>query len=1400
MTVKEHLMPGRADLSAPERALLEQRLKRARLSANRPADTRPSIPRRPAATEIPLSFAQERLWFLDQLEPGSAVYNVCQAVRMEGEINVPALERALNEIVARHEILRTNFIAIDGRPGQTIAPERVLSLNVVDLSGWQDGTGTDELHRRLKEESRRAFDVARDLLIRALLVRSAPMEHTLLITMHHIVSDGWSIGIMFRELAACYTAYATGTTPPPPDLPIQYADYVFWERETMQGAALEKLLVYWRKQLAGPLPVLDLPVDHPRSMAPMSRGAAQTTLLSKPLAQSLKALGQQEGATLFMTLLAAFQTLLYRWTGQEDIVVGSVVAGRRKVELEKLIGFFVNTLVFRGDLSGEPTFRQLLARVREMAVGALAHQDLPFERLVKELRPDRSLTRNPLFQVMFVLQSAPMAPTDLPQVRLRPLDVDTGTAKFDLTLSMMETPQGLRAALEYNADLFEPGTIARMLGCFETLLESIVANPDQAIARLALLTPSQRHQLLSGWNQTSTAYPRSYTVAQLFEEQARRSPEAIAVVFGNRRLTYRQLDTQANQLARWLREAGVKADTLVGVSLDRSPELIVALVAILKAGGAYVALDPSYPKERLAFMLRDTRAPVLLTQQKLRPGVESFVAECDATLRPTILPLDAEWPRVARLSAAPLPCVTVPESLAYVSYTSGSTGEPKGVCVPHRAIVRLVRNTDYARFDAEEVFLQFAPVPFDASTFEIWGALLNGARLVVYPPGPTSLADLGEFIEKRGITTLWLTAGLFHQMIEGQVDRLQNVRQMLAGGDVLSSTHVARALELLPRTQLINGYGPTENTTFTCCHRITTAPLPGRSVSIGRPIANTQVYILDAHLQPVPEGVPGELYAAGDGLARGYWNRPELTAEKFVSHPFSREVGAKLYRTGDRARWLADGSIEFLGRMDRQAKIRGFRVEPAEVETALAQHPAVKECAVAVREDAAHEKRLVAYIVTRQEPGLTSDAWRTYLGDKLPDYLVPTAFFTVPTLPLTPNGKLDLGALPALGGARPDIQGKYVGPRDDIERRLVTIWEEVLGVHPVGVQDQFFALGGHSLLAVRMVAQLEKTFGRKLPVAAIFQHRTVEQLATLLRSPEPHYTPSSSIVEIRGQGKRPRFYLVHGVGGGMFWGYSNLSRHLGHDQPLFAFKSRGLDGLPEWPTVEEMAAHYLSDLRAHQPRGPYLLGGYCFGGIVAYEMARLLKAQGETVALLALINCSPPNTDYERPRSRLSPVWLAKFFANFAYWVSCFVFRWTLRERAEFVRWKLRVRWKRLTGKSGQKGSAVALGDVDQLLDLAAYSEDRRLLWESHVRALAKYRPKPYAGSLTLFRTRGHPMFSSFDRQYGWGQLARGGVEVRMVPGGHGNVLSEPFVQAVAATLRSCLDRAIQVTDERGSA
>ncbi len=1385
----------RPELSEAQRALLQKRLQQARKATGDPHDVSNGIPRRGVRENVPLSYAQQRLWFIDQLEPGSPVYNMCEAVRLTGTLNVAALERSLNEIIRRHEALRTNFVSVDGSPVQVIAEHRSVSLTAHDLFAFAGDSREARLDQVLREEARRPFDLRYDPLLRVLLIRLGPEEHVFMFTMHHIISDGWSLGVFFDELTSLYEVAVAGDTGALPELPLQYADYVLWEKERLQGPVLNREMEYWKNKLRGRLPVLDLPVDHTRPPGALSRGGTKTLPLPLTLSLKLKALSQESGTTLFMTTLAAFEALLHRYTGEEDVVVGSVVAGRTQAALEKLIGFFVNTLVIRENLSGDPSFRELLARTQETTLEALAHQELPFAKLVEELHPDRSASGNPLFRVMFVFQNAPSRPVRLPGLNVQRQDVETGAAKFDLLLYMTETADGLVATVEYNADLFEGATMTRMLGHLHMMLEGITDDPDRKISELPLLTPAERHQLLVEWNGTETLYPRDKTIDELFVEQAALTPHAIAVVCEDGLLTYRELDERSDRLAGRLRQCGVGPDILVGVCLERSIELIVALVAIIKAGGAYVALDPAAPVERLSFMLGESKAPVLLTVTKLEKAVTGMLekAGCEhGLLPPTVIRLDATLlSRFDPLKPADAPRLN-PDNLAYVSYTSGSTGKPKGVCVPHRGVVRLVKDTNFARFEDSDVFLQFAPIAFDASTLEIWAPLLNGGRLVVFPPVSLSLTELGECIQKNRITVLWLTAGLFHQMVEEHLGYLKNVRMLLAGGDVLSVPLVERTLEQLPRTLLINGYGPTENTTFTCCHHIRSPLSETRSVPIGRPIANTHVYVLEAHRPPGPAGVPGELYTGGDGLARGYLHQPELTAEKFCTQSFGDGPDIRMYKTGDRVRWLPDGSLEFLGRIDRQVKIRGYRVEPAEVEAVLLEHPAVRSCAVVVDNDPSGGKRLVACIVTQPEASSTTADWAGYLQGRLPAYLIPSMFLSFDALPLSANGKVDHAVLLGAIGERPESAESVTAPRDEWERQLVGIWETVLGVSPIGVHDRFFELGGHSLLAVRLLAKIETTFGRKLPVSAVFQHPTVAQLAGLLRSEDVGAIRSvTSVVTIQPQGTRPPIYLVHGVGGGMFWGYANLARHLGPDQPVHAFKSRGLDGLPELPSIAEMARSYVADLKAFQPEGPYMLGGYCFGGNVAYEMACQLKEQGDDVALLVLISCSPPHSKYETTRFRWSLVWLYKFLRNVGFWLVSFLIRWDAHERRCFIQWKLRLIRSKLTGLFSGKKADPHQSDVDEMLDLSVVGEDQRRLWDSHMRSMVRHHPRSYDGDAVLLRSAGHLFLSSFDEQCGWGELIRRGVTVKILPGDHGRILEEPFVARMAEELRRCLNERI---------
>ncbi|MFL6286496.1 MAG: amino acid adenylation domain-containing protein, partial [Pyrinomonadaceae bacterium] len=1038
-----------------------------------------------------LSFAQQRLWFLNQLEQESAFYNVPTAVALSGPLDVSALERSLQEIVRRHEVLRTSFQVLDGQPAQTVAPldELDFTLPVIDLTHLHVDEREAEVKRHAREEGQKPFDLTRAPLMRATLLRLSEDEHTLLLTVHHIASDDWSTGIFFRELRALYEAYTAGRNSPLEELPIQYADYAVWQRARLEGEVLERQLSYWRKHLTG-TPTLELPTDYARPAVRTYRGGLEIFSLSSELSQQLKALCQREGVTLYMLLLAAWQTLLARYTGQEDIVVGSPVAGRTRAETEALIGFFVNTLVLRTDLSGDPTFRELLGRVREVCLGAYAHQDVPFEKVVEELAPERSLSRNPLFQVVFALQNAPGGGDgeELPGLRMQSAGVvDSRNSVFDLTLMMQEGARGLSALVQYSTDLYGREWVLRMMRHFRSLLEGIATDATRRLSEYELIDAEERRHLVEGWNETRAELP-TLCLHELFERRADSAPEAVALVYGGEELSYGELNERANRLAHLLRWRGVGEESRIGVLMDRSATAVVSLLAILKAGGAYVPLDPEYPRERLRFMLEDSGVRLVLTNA----GLGSLLGECEGV---EVIDLDDVAEELAHESCEDLSCVTTPDSAAYVIYTSGSTGRPKGVLVTHRSVTRLVLSQTYVSFSPSEVFLLLAPLSFDASTFELWGALTSGARLAVFPTRRPSLEELGAALDSYQVTTLWLTAGLFHQMAESQAESLGRVRQIVAGGDVLSAAAVRRVLSTRPDGGvLVNGYGPTENTTFSCCQRMAAGDEVGERVPIGRPIANSTAYVLDSRMMPVPVGTPGELYVGGEGLARGYVGRAALTAERFVPHPFSAERGARLYKTGDLARWLADGSIEFIGRADNQVKVRGYRIELGEIEAALSSHEAVNHCAVLAREDEPGDKRLVAYLVT-DGVELSAGELRAHLKERLPEYMMPQAFVLLPELPLTGNGKVDRRALPAPDSSMASSTGSYVEPRDAVEVALCAAWAEVLKVERVGVEDNFFDLGGHSLLATQVVSRVRQLMGVEMPLRLMFEEPTVAALA-----------------------------------------------------------------------------------------------------------------------------------------------------------------------------------------------------------------------------------------------------------------------------------------------------------------
>ena len=1061
----------------------------------------------PGAGPYPLSSAQESLWFIEQMAPATPTYNLPEAWLLEGRLDIAALQQSLDEIASRHELLRTSIQAQDGQPKQFVLSSVRIALEVVDLSGSE--FSQTELSSRLQTEAQRPFDLSCAPLVRAVLFRRAANAHTLLLNFHHIVSDAWSQRVFMQELALCYEAFAGARRPCLPALPIQYADFALWQGELLESEAGRADLDYWQKQLRPPFKLLQLASDHPRQAVRSYRGATRFFELSRELTEALKGLSRRQGVTLFMTLLAAFKTLLYRSTQEHDIIVGSPMAGRERAEVEGLIGLFVNTHALRSDLSGDPSFLELLARIREVVLGAYAHQELPCEVVLQGLHTSRAGTGHPLFEVVFGWQGTQVECLKLGGVEATRTELETGTAKFEWTVLASEGQDGsLRLRSEFSTDRFEPATMTGLMRQYLTLLEGVVSSPQHRISRLPLISEAERQKLLVEHNQVASDYERDRCIHELFEEQTRRAPDSVALSFEEREMTYGALNSAANQLARHLQACGVTRGARVGLCLERSCEMVIGLLAILKAGGAYVPLDRSYPMERLAFMLRDCGCSLLVTDADW---------PADAAARAGlshVISLDREQPRLDQLSRENLQTPVEPTDLAYVLYTSGSTGTPKGVPVPHRAVLRLVRNTNYLEFSRELVFLQLAPISFDASTFELWGALLNGGRLVIFPPKIPSLAELGRVIRENRVTTLWLTAGLFHQMIDHELESLRGLKHLLAGGDVLSPAHVAKASCQLCGCQIINGYGPTENTTFTCCFRIPEGWPEERSVPIGRPISNTRVYVLDGHQVPVPVGMPGELYASGDGLADGYLNQPELTRTKFVPNPFPGDPCPRLYRTGDRVRWLPDGTLEFLGRTDAQVKIRGYRVEPGEVETALVGHPAVETAAVVARKDNSGTNQLFGYVVPRPGQPVAGGELREFLASRLAPYMVPVRIRSLDRLPLTPNGKVDREALPDPGlEALPDSLPQ-VAPRNPLEETLASIWREVLGRAGLGVHEDFFQLGGHSLLATQVISRVSKRCQVDLPVVAIFEAPTIARLALAIettRGKRPTGGPSTLI-------------------------------------------------------------------------------------------------------------------------------------------------------------------------------------------------------------------------------------------------------------------------------------------------
>ncbi|RCJ36541.1 non-ribosomal peptide synthetase [Nostoc punctiforme NIES-2108] len=1367
---------------------------------------------------FPTSFAQQRLWFLDQLAPGNPFYNVSTALHLTGSLNFTALKQTFNEIVRRHETLRTRFVMVDQQPVQAIpaescanAPSLSIPLPLIDLRNFDSPERDTRVQQIVTQEAQHPFNLTTGPLLRVKLLQLDEVEYLLLLNLHHIVADGWSIGVLIKELGVLYKALAGDkrclTTSHSvstllPELPIQYADFAQWQREWLQGVAangtspLQSQLVYWQKQLNG-ISVLNLPTDRLRPAVPSYRGAKQFLELPHTLTQALEALSSQEGVTLFMTMLAAFQTLLYRYTQQEDIAVGSPIANRNRSELEGLIGFFVNSLVLRTDFSGKVTFRELLNRVREVTLEAYSHQDLPFEKLVEELHPERDLSYHPFFQVVFSLQNTPIETLELSGLTLSLFDFDSKTAKLDLEFHLWQDLESLKGQMVYSTDLFDDKTITRMLGHFQTLLKSIVANPEQRISDLSLLTVQERQELLIDWNDTKRDYSGNKCFHQLFEAQVQETPDANALVFDDEQLSYKELNIRSNQLAHYLKKLGVVPDVLVGIYVERSLVMIIALLGILKAGGAYLPLDPSLPQERLNFILEDAQVSVLLTQEKLLKHFEDF-------LNPIIC-IDKDWATITQHSKENPSSVVKSDNLAYVIYTSGSTGKPKGVLLQHQGLSNLAASQiDVFNIQPINRILQFASLSFDASIFEIVMALQTGATLYLANkesllPGQTLL----QLLREKAITHVTLPPAVLAVLPTESLPALQTI---ICAGESCTDDIVKRWWK--SQRRFFNAYGPTEATVWSTVaeisHIIEKPP-------IGRPIPNTQIYILDKYLQPLPIGITGELYIAGEGLAQGYLNCPELTTEKFVPNPFNDKKGAQLYKTGDLARYRPDGNIEFLGRIDNQVKIRGFRIELSEIETVLSKHKSVQKAVVIVKENISGNKYLVAYIVLNVEMQNFSSLLRKFLKEKLPEYMLPKAFVMLDSLPLTASGKVDRLALTELDSPASGLIDKtFIPPRTPTESTLAKVWAEVLNIERVGIYDNFFDLGGDSLLTVRLMKQIHKHFERELPLSSLFLNPTIESLATSLSS-QGDSLPWSPLVPIQPAGSSPAFFCVHPIFGVVF-PYYELAQNLGKNQPFYGLQPIGLDGESSPLTrIEDMAAHYIEALRRVQPKGPYFLGGWSFGGWVAFEMAQQLQKSGEEVALLAVLDTLAPipgNIPSLGSGFKFMLTTVARyiwpFFLDYFYLIIAIANNRINSLTSRLTNFNKIVRnsfWESLTRSLQTNLFSHFIRKEDATVNIIPEESKLRLLSELAIRpmlrvfyansqAVLNYVPQAYPKRINLFRTKVQSSIAKEDSSMGWDQIIVGGTEIHHIPGNHLTMLRKPHIQILAAQLKACIEKA----------
>jgi amino acid adenylation domain-containing protein len=1396
--LRERLVMDTSTLSLAGLSLAEKRMLLAELLQERASQS---------AVVFPLSQGQRGMWFLYQLDRTCAAHNVCYASRIRSRLNLGAFRRAVQALVHRHSSLRTTFEERDGELFQRVHQRPPLAFETIDASSWSEET----LRERLEAEASRPFDLERDALLRMHLLVRSPTDSILLVSVHHIIGDFWSLVLLIEEMQTLYPAECLGTPATLPAPAREYRDFVRWQSEMLAGSEGDRLWSYWSRQLDGAPTVLELPSDRPRPPVFSRRGGAMPWRVDPNLVRQLKALSLSEGVTLYSTLLATFQTLLGRYTSQDDFLVGSPFAGRNRAGFESVIGYFINMVPLRADLSGNPSFRVLLRRVAATVLDALAHQDYPFSLIVERMNVERDLSRTPLIQASFTLEKTHRSPElgawryflptsgaklSVGGLRVEQYYVEQRNCQFDLEMIIEEGEGALEGMIRYNIDIFEPTTIQRMIGHYLTLLDSVARNPNNRISDLPWVAEDERVKVLHTWNQTRADFPNDLCLQQMFEHQAARTPNAIALSDDQRSLTYTELDALSNRLAHRLRRMGIGRGALVAVCVERSPEMFVGILGTLKTGAAYVPLDPATPPDRFSLVLADTASPVLITQRLLRDRLPraSVPVVCIDDAVP-VTGFDDTRPPESRVESS---------DLAYVIYTSGSTGRPKGVMVEHRAIGNTLswRQRELPILPSDRVLYNL-PFQFDPSVCLIFSTLSSGGRLILASPGEEydPRRSLERVIRDK-VTVLEVTPPILRMLVDlPDLAACRSLRCVCCGGEAMPPDLPSRLLDRL-NVDLYNLYGPTEaavDTTWWTCER--GAPRP--SVPIGRPISNVRAYVLSSDLQPVPPGIPGELYIGGAGLARGYLNDPVLTSQRFLPDPFSGEAGSRLYRSGDRCRWRADGVLEFLGRLDDQVKVRGFRIELGEIEVALLRHPSVIDATVLALAGEGGDSRLVAYVASADGDPLVPDTLRRHLKQCLPDYMVPSSYVVLSALPRSANGKIDRRALPAPPSERPALTRPFVPPRTPLEEYLVRLWRDVLHLNRVGVEDNFFELGGTSIQGAVLINRLQERLDEQVYVIALFDTPTVAGLTRYLAASCPvavvRVFGSESLVEdlvseraetaaeaVRGELARPRdlFLLMQPVGtrpplfmvhppGGIVVCYQALAVWLGRDRPFYGIRSRGLHGEPDLPArMEDMAAEYVSALREIQPTGPYHLGGWSVGGLVALEMAQHLADAGQHVDFLALLDSTPPawpgGPIDEDPSGR--EYGLDKSFEELA--------ELGPDEQLPYL-------WQH-AWKLGLIGPDVPLQVAQQVLD------ELKRLFHHHMVLANNYVPRRYPGVITLFRPSDAPFVVKTARDRGWGRLAAR-VDVQFVPGQHHSMVKEPHVRALAQAIVTRLQKAEQV-------